>query len=132
MSKSTLKLISGILLVFLGLCHQSAHVMFSLESNPPPIVEDMKAFKIELMGTHTLAQFHDGFSLMTGFFLLFLGFIILILRKKINDHTLDFVITATIFLVCILSVFYFHILAYGISGIAGLFYLTSNFKQPSL
>lgn len=128
MKNTTLKTISGILLIFLGLCHQTVHVLFELNPEKPPIVGDMQNFKIEMMGIHTLLEFHNGFSIMTGHFIICIGIIVLVIRK-IEEKSIDISLVLIISSISVISVFYFHVLAYGISGLAAVFYLLAMKKR---
>ena len=70
MKNNRLKITAGVLLIFLGLCHQTVHILFALNPDKPPLVQQMIAYKIEMMGTHSLLEFHGGVSVMTGQFII--------------------------------------------------------------
>jgi hypothetical protein len=132
MKSTTLKLIAGILLIFLGTCHQGVHLLFELDPDKPQIVFDMMNYKIEMMGTHSLMKFHSGFSIMTGHFLMSLGLILILLRKKLSDKSIDYAITGILLFIFIISVLYFHALAYGVSGLATLIYFLDSVKKETI
>lgn len=129
MKKSIYKQISGISLLILGGIHLAVHVLFQLNPEKPPIVAEMNAFEINLMGTHTLLKFHEGFSLMTGFFILFLGVIVLMVNRKLQDISLDRWLLVIIGSLVVISIVYFHVLAYGVTAFAFVVYVWGIVKN---
>ena len=132
MKINTLKLISGVLLIFLGFCHQAVHLLFEMNPEKPQIVLDMINYKIEVIGTHSLFQFHTGFSLMTGHFLMCLGIILLVLRNIIDDRLTDITFILIILSISVISVIYFHVLAYGVTFLAAVIYIWALFKPRTI
>ncbi|WP_424963775.1 LIC_13387 family protein [Ekhidna sp.] len=105
-----------------------AHFLGPKSENAPDVILQMKAYEIELMGTHSLLSFHLGFSIMTGLFMITIGMLLLLHSKKIDGsilRTLIFFITVSL----ITSIIYFHILAYGLILVGLIFLVVAYFKK---
>ena len=107
-----MKKVSSILLIILGMIHMGAQLSFFFAPEEPSIVTEMRNFKIELFGTHNLFKFHLGFSWMTGLFILFMGFVMLLSRDN-NSMKWNLFQLISLTLATVVSVTYFHALANG-------------------
>lgn len=124
-----LKLISGWLMVVLGSLHTIGSVMFLFDSEKPPIVTSMEAFKIEMFGIYSLMQFYQGFSWLTGAFSISAGVFVLLITKRIEDKVLDFALLFNIGVIFLVAIIFFHPLAYGMSGLAFVFFTIGLLKK---
>lgn len=104
---------AGVSLTLLGILHLLAHFLGPNSEDVPVVIQMMRDYEIELMGTHTLWSFHTGFSLMTGLFMITLGVLQLSHASKIDHSILRTLIIFTV-ISFMISVFYFHPLAYGL------------------
>ena len=123
-----MKKVSSILLIVLGIIHLGAQLSFFFTPEEPTIVTQMRDFKIDLFGTHDLFKFHLGFSWFTGFYLVFMGCVMLLSidndSKKWNVFQL-----INLLLVTTLSIIYFHVLA-NTFLISALIIFTYSFFKP--
>jgi hypothetical protein len=129
MSRKTLIYIAGGLMSMLGLLHLIAQIGMMQSNQMPAIMLDMEQFKIEMMGTHTLLKFHNGFSIMMGFLLCLFGSFILITATiwlDVKSKLLFLIIMHAIML--IISISYFHVLAYRTITLVVLCLVTAYLK----
>lgn len=104
--------IGSVAFIVLGALHLGAH--FAGNANPSPeilaVLKQMENLKIELLGTHNLLKFHNGFSIIMGFLLSAFGFQNLMVADVITQKYLISTIIITIVLL-LLSLLYIHFLA---------------------
>ena len=130
MTKTTIFKAGTIALILLGLIHLSAHFGMTPPEDAQSLLDDMNAYTIELMGSHSLLKFHNGFSVMMGFLLSAFGLILYQLRAAIlaNKTTL-----LTVFLLSmigfVISFIFFHVLAYGFFLFSTLCFSYTFFKK---
>lgn len=114
MNKSTTFKVGAIALIALGIIHLGAHFGMTPPEDAKPLLEDMNNYKIELMGTHSLKKFHDGFSIMMAFLMIAFG----VLAYQLRDAILmNRSVLWTTFIVALIgfgiAFIFFHVLAYG-------------------
>lgn len=130
MTKTSIFKTGAIALILLGIIHLGAHFGMTAPDDAKPLLDDMNAYTIELMGRHSLLKFHNGFSVMMGFLLSAFGLIIYQLREAIlvNRTTL-----LTVFLISAIgfgiSFIFFHVLAYGFFLFSTLCFGYTFFKK---
>lgn len=122
-----MKKTSSILLIILGLIHLGAQVSFFFAPEEPSIVTEMRNFKLDLFGTHDLFKFHLGFSWFTGFFIIYMGCVMLLSREN-NSLKWNLFQLITLIIVTSFSIVYFHALAYGFLISALITFSYSFFK----
>ncbi|WP_426449517.1 LIC_13387 family protein [Paenibacillus sp. S-38] len=106
------------LVILLGLLHNAVFVSGSMlnvvRRQSSPVYQSMKEYKIDLIGTHSLLKFYDGFSLTMGCLLILLGTLNLLVSRSLPLPALR---AAALFnavaclLLTALSLVYFHLLA---------------------
>ena len=109
--------LSGLTLSLLGVLHLLAH--FSLPpEDAPPVIAQMEQTTIELMGTHTLLQFHVGFSVTMGALMIaYGGMMVLVGAEPVRPAVLR-LHTVICAVMVGLTVLYFHPLAWGMCLLA--------------
>lgn len=119
-------------LMLLGALHLVAHFFMLAQEDVPPIINDMHNFKIEMLGQHTLLQFHNGFSITMGFLLFAYGFQNMLLAAFFIQHKKSILLAIVISLITFfLALIYFHVLAYGLLLLAMVFYLVAFFNTKT-
>jgi hypothetical protein len=113
------------------------HLLFQFGPKPEDallhqLLADMENYKIKMMGTHSLLQFHNGFSINMGFLISEFGIQHFLLAKEILKNRTAFIstilITSVIFIIALL---YFHALAFGFVFFALLCFVIAFFKSKS-
>ena len=109
--------ISGLTLSLLGGLHLLAHFSLAPE-DAPPVIAQMEQTTIELMGTHTLLQFHVGFSVTMGALMIAYGaMMVLVGADPVRPAVLR--LHAVVCAVMVgLTALYFHPLAWGMCLLA--------------
>ncbi len=130
MKPTTLIKSSGATLLLLGVIHLLAHFLGPKSEEVPEVIQLMNEFTIEMMGTYTLMQFHQGFSLMTGVFMISLGMIHVTQVDKINRSFLKTLISINL-LALLISAIYFHPLAYGMIALSTIMQIIAFSKYKS-
>ncbi len=105
--------IAGGALTLLGTLHLLAHFMGPGGEEVPEVIRMMEDFKIEMMGTHSLMSFHNGFSIMTGLFMITIGVFLIVHASKIDRSMLQTLMFFTLIAFAV-ALLYFHPLAYGL------------------
>ncbi|WP_436515735.1 LIC_13387 family protein [Ekhidna sp. To15] len=104
---------AGAALALLGILHLIAQFFGPSNEEVPEVIQMMKDYEIEMMGTHTLMSFHNGFSIMTGLFMITIGTLQLAHASKIDRTMLRTLMFFTL-IAFVVSLQYFHPLAYGL------------------
>jgi len=121
---------SGATIGALGAIHIVAHF-----APPPeeagPILEQMRQTPIELMGAHTMLQFHLGFSLAMGVMLLAYGVVVALVADPAPRVGVRRIHTLVCAVMTVLSMVYFHPLAWGMCLVAFAISLPGLGQPPS-
>ena len=109
--------LSGLTLALLGGVHLLAHFSLSPE-DAPPVIAQMEQTTIELMGTHTLLQFHVGFSVTMGALMIAYGAMIMLVGADPVRPAVQRLHVAICAVMVGLTLLYFHPLAWGMCLLA--------------
>ena len=109
--------LSGLTLATLGTVHLMAHFSMRPEDAPPVAVQ-MQQTTIELLGTHTLLQFHIGFSVTMGALLVAYGAMVGLIAAEPQRRAVRLLHAAVCVVMVALTVVYFHPLAWGLCLVA--------------
>lgn len=129
-TKTALFKAGAIAFILLGLLHLNAHFGIAGDEKASQLMLEMEAFKIQLFGEHNLLKFHNGFSIMMGFFFCASGLqnffgADYILRSKKALYTSIFTAAASF----IIAFTYFHVLAYGFILFSLVCFTAAGFTQ---
>jgi hypothetical protein len=123
---------AGLLLAILGILHVTTDVLARSQGNMPAIFQDMEAYQIQMLGTYNLLQFHIGFSLIMGIMLVLYGLNVWLTAREnfiaIPKNIFVFNAIASLILF-VLTLVYFHPLAYGFCLAAFLLFVLSSLKR---
>jgi hypothetical protein len=123
---------AGLTLALLGMLHLATDILARNQGDMPAIFQDMAAYKIRMLGTYSLLQFYTGFSLIMGVMLVLYGLNVWLTARgsfsAIPKNMFTFNVMASLILF-VLTVVYFHPLAYGFCLVAFLLFALSSLKR---
>lgn len=130
--KSKLYRIASICMVVLGALHV-LYFIFSAVNKEPVIYQTLgevtKKGVIWLLGERTLLSYYNGYSLSMGLLLVSYGLLALIAKRTAKTTILSIMVSLSAFMV---SIAYFHMLAYLLMGACFIFYLLSFFVKDKI
>ena len=111
----------SVVFVLLGTAHLVGHATGPAEADLE-VFQAMRAYTIELMGTHDLMQFYTGFSLAMGALMIAFGVFAGFVGRRHPDAAVSALAAVLTGGVGLLAVVYFHPLAWGLAFLsAGLY-----------
>ena len=114
MTKAKIFNMGAIAFMLLGLIHLAAHYGMPAPESAQTLIHDMETYTIELMGTHSVLDFHNGYSIMMGLLMFIFGLQSYLVSHAILDNKAALWVTFLVSLVAFVVAFiFFHILAYG-------------------
>ena len=123
---------AGLTLALLGMLHLATDISARSQGDMPAIFQDMAATKIRMLGTYSLLQFYTGFSVIMGVMLVLYGLNVWLTARgsfsAIPKNMFAFNVIASLILF-VLTVIYFHPLAYGFCLAAFLLFALSSLKR---
>ena len=120
--------------VLLGSLHNIATVMMInqpiTDESHLRVIEGMKKISPPIPTSHTLWDFHVGFSYILGWLLIAFGALAILSIKSAENNKIITLFNAGVSsLVCIYAVQYLFFVAWGFSGLAATMFLISYLKQ---
>jgi len=123
---------AGLTLAILGMLHLATDISARSQGDMPAIFQDMEAYQIRMLGTYSLLQFYTGFSVIMGVMLVLYGLNVWFTARgsfsAIPKNMFAFNVIASLILF-VLTVVYFHPLAYGFCLAAFLLFVLSSLKR---
>lgn len=123
--KNKLYKIASICMITLGVLH-TLYFIFSVATQEPVIYQTLshvvKKGVVWLLGERSLLAYYNGYSLSMGLLLISYGLLTLVTNRTYKAAILSILIS---FAALVISIAYFHMLAYLLMGLCFIFYFLS-------